>query len=85
MVGGGVGIGSCEIIPNLFSFPADLATAAKNLANKEEVDSRSVFVGNVRFLSMLTLCLPSYSGFIMWYIVYSFYCVVYLVKFLRDN
>lgn len=35
----------------------DPATAAANQANKEEVDARSVFVGNVRLLSSRTLCI----------------------------
>ncbi|GJV09843.1 hypothetical protein Tco_1351384 [Tanacetum coccineum] len=35
----------------------DPAAATANQANKEEVDARSIFVGNVRLLSAHSLCL----------------------------
>ena len=35
----------------------DPAAATANQANKEEVDARSIFVGNVRLLSVRVLCI----------------------------
>ena len=52
----------CYVLMGMFSFPLidfyslpEPSSAAATQANREEVDSRSVFVGNVRPLTLISI------------------------------